>query len=115
MFHSRTTAVCFALLGLILLAYTLGALAGCAQLQELDKRLWGPTGDSAPMLRAPGDPAGAPDPDQVPPIVQTAAGILALAGYGGMAAWIRRSNRNGRQTYADLEARLRTLEGGNHT
>ncbi len=108
----RTTP--FVLLGVLLLACTLVAIAGCAQLRELDKRLWATPEDSVTSTAGPGDRPGAPDPDQVPPIIQTLAGILALGGYGGMAAWIRKGNRNGRANLDSLAARLDVLENTNH-
>lgn len=110
MAYSRWGLVGVLCLGVLLLMLTLVMLSSCSRLQEMDRRIWGMPPPPGPAGSGPAD-SGAPGaPGGVPPIVQTLAGVLALAGYGGMAAWIRRSNRNGRATVGAVEQRLEALE-----
>lgn len=86
----ETLLIAGAVLGLILIFA--GLTSGCTRMMEVDKLLWQP----------PIAPGVDPDPGQAPPIIQIIAGALALFGFGGMAAWVRKISNNS-ATKCDLD------------
>lgn len=87
----------------ILMALVAVALAsgGCQAMRDLDKAIWSPT--TSPSTDA-------DQVDQVPPIVEIAAAIAALLGFGGMSTWVARSNKRTANGYKDLAERVAELE-----
>lgn len=82
--------------GLVFAAYF---LTSCQWAREMDEAIWNPP--------AAVDVEG---PVAAPPLVEVIAAALALLGFGGMSAWIKRSNNRSRTTTKDLEVRMRALE-----
>lgn len=77
----------------------LWSVPGCQWVKEIDEAIWSP-------------PAAVDggDPPEVPPLAEYIAAVLALLGFGGMSAWIRRANSNSKKTSADLLTRIVRLE-----
>lgn len=87
------------LLAALLAILTIAFIGGCARLKQLDAELWATEDPSGEQQEAPGVT-----------MLEGVAAILALGGYGGMATWIGKSNKNGKKTIAALEARIADLE-----
>ena len=79
-------------------------ISSCTAMRNIDDAIWSPP---------PATPAH-PTTD-APPIIEIAAGVLSLLGFGGMAGWLRsiRNSANGKTS--DLDARLTALEKKNGT
>jgi len=115
MFTARQRRVSLAL-ATVTLAATLAPIGGCAVMRDLDAQLARavnpPTGQAATTQPAATVTPAADPPD---PYVEIAAGVAALLGYGGLAAYIRSTKKNGRKEISTLAARVATLEAGtNH-
>lgn len=95
-----TAAVTILGLSLALLAASV-AVHGCQAMRDLDEAIWKPTTtttDSGETVVTP------------PPIVEIAAAIAAVMGFGGMSTWVARSNKRTANGYKDLAARVADLE-----
>lgn len=74
-------------------------LTSCQWAREVDEAIWNPATTQ-----------DVEDPAAAPPLVEVIAAALALLGFGGMSAWIKRSNNRSRTSTADLAARITRLE-----
>jgi len=95
----------------ILLA-TMAMVAGCQVLREFDKQLADAAAapDSTPVTTKPIGPV-TPDPEPPPPIFEIAAGVLAFLGYGGLAAYIRSTKKNGNAAIDEIWKVIQTIQG----
>lgn len=89
--HTTRMHKAFWTLGLLLLLYTAIGIFGCGKIAEIDEAIWSQGVHTEEQVAA-GD---------APPIVEGIASALALLGYGGLAAWIR---KNGKREARDVEA-----------
>lgn len=107
---NRKLRIVMILLGVLFAVLTVEGLIGCRHVAHLDKQLFGvPAGGDDPAT--PGIDESKPEqPGMATPVVEITASILALAGYGGMARWISKSNKNGKATSTQLEDRIAALE-----
>jgi hypothetical protein len=105
MFLPRGFTVSLILLGALLLGMTLMPLFSCTKLWQADASFWGTPGSTTnPAIVAiggvnPGSPAGT-----TPPLLEVVAGVLATAGFGGMATWLNRVKSNGAAAVATVTA-----------
>lgn len=98
------------ILGGVFLVVLLLTIAACQPLRDLDRWAWG--GDVAASSDANGVPVPAADPWTSPggTIVEWVAGLLAIAGYGGLARWIHVTKKASNSGLADIRSRLDALE-----
>ena len=104
--NRRFVEAALILFGCLLLAGTVLLLSGCTKLHQIDEAIWGPTDAPSPST----GPADSPAPEPTPPVLEIVAAVLAFLGYGGMAAWVKRSNSRGTQTTNGLQAQLTDLQ-----
>lgn len=86
---------------------------GCAPLRKLDDAVWGSAPDTPGQ---PPDPGFADSPIGIT-VTEAVAALLASAGFGGMAGWIRKIRRAASNDHAanaavlaELTARIDNLE-----
>jgi hypothetical protein len=97
--HINTAMI---ILACLLVAGTALLFAGCNRIEAIDDAIWGtPSG--------PVDPNAPELPASAPPILEISAAVLAMFGYGGMAAWIKRSNNTGKKYNEGLQTQVNVL------
>jgi len=104
--NRRFVEAALILFGCLLLAGTVLLLSGCTKLHQIDDAIWGSPSEAGEPQ--PGDEG--PGPEPTPPVLEIVAAVLAFLGYGGMAAWVKRSNSRGTQTTNGLQAQLADLQ-----
>lgn len=82
--------------GLVFAAYF---LTSCQWAREVDEAIWNPPTSQDVV-----------EPVSAPPLVEVIAAALALLGFGGMSAWIKRSNSRSKNSVTDLDKRITRLE-----
>jgi len=86
----------------IVFALALGCfIMGCAPMMDMDARLWGytkATSQPGTTVLYGGPTTAAQSP---PPIIEAIAGILAVLGFGGTAAYVRSVGRGAAATAQD--------------
>lgn len=95
--HNQRFAATFTA-GVLLSTAALFLILGCGQLEQIDQAVWGTT--DAPAEHPPG---------AAPPLLELIATGLAVLGFGGMSAWVKRSNTRGKTTAADLQEQINVL------
>ena len=102
------TAV-FILITLALL-FTAAALQGCRWARDVDEAFWQSGSRTTTQI----DPATGKEVTTIetdsPPLLTLLASSLSLAGFGGLAAWLKKVNTNGKKLATSTDDRIKDLE-----
>ena len=106
----RITTVFFYIVVTIGMLFALILLPGCQAARELDRIIW----TNMDPDYVPPEPDSATQPAAVPadtpPILSIAASILSLGGFTGLAAWLRKTAKNGKANADTLQAQITLLQ-----
>lgn len=107
---STVTNTALMLAAAIAIGLLIGHATGCAPLRKLDQAVWGSAPDTPGQ---PPDPGFADSPIGIT-VTEAVAALLASAGFGGMAGWIRKIRRAASNDHAANAAALEKMAARIH-